>query len=173
MTDVFVSVSGIGVCRLMTVLRLIALLAIAAFAALPSVAGAQGGNTAVEGYVEQLPKGGGDDQADDTSNASALGEDGPLTPTEVADLESVGGADGAAAAQLAQSTAPERQDGASGGPAEPAQASDSGLAEVVGDVAGGDDSGVGLLLPLVLVAAVIGAIAFVVVRRRGERADSA
>ena len=48
----------------------------------------------------------------------------------------------------------------------------SGLSEVLGQATGSSSSGeMGLLLPLVIVAAVLGAIAYAVARRRGAQSS--
>lgn len=161
-------------------------LAVLALLALPgaTVAHAQG-NAAVDEYSESTPGGGGNKPSNSGSGSGSSSGDassGPLTSAQIAALEAQG-RDGAAAAALAQSTGPDGKGqnregagsagltGGGGAANEPTQAQDSGgpgITEAIGDLAGGSDSGMGPVLPIVLIAAVMGSLAFVVVRRRGS-----
>ena len=143
----------------------IALLAIFALFAVPGAAFAQGPGGADE-YTETLPGAGGNQQSGS----------GPLTPDEVEALEAQG-PDGAAAAEAAQATGPDATAGVGGedtaagdGDGSSAAASDgesggAGITELVGDVAGGSDDGMGPVLPIVLAVALIGAVGFLIARR--------
>ena len=69
-------------------------------------------------------------------------------------------------------TAPTAIPGSGGDPASPtsaAPADDSGVAEVVGDLASGSDDGMGIVLPIVLAVAALAAIAFFAARRSRGR----
>lgn len=153
--------------------------------AVPAMAMAQG-NAGVDEYTETVPGAGGDKPSmgggGDGSGESSGG--GPLTPSQVAALEEQG-PDGAAAAGLAQSTGPDSKgtpggkegesfagtEAPSGAPG--SDTSGSGIPGAIGDLAGGSDSGMGLVLPIVLVAALLGAVAFVIARRGGGQAGPA
>ncbi len=135
--------------------------------AVPTAALGQG-NAGVDEYVEELPgagggkpdKGGGDD-----------GGGGPLTPAQVTSLEELG-SDGAAAAALAQGSGPRMT-----GRVTPAtvtrrppsvtsaRASPTSWAPSTGD----SESGSGVALPIVLVAALVAAVAFLLFRRSRRR----
>ena len=169
----------------------IALSLIVALAIVPGTALAQD-NSAIDEYTENVPSGGGDKPSDEVgsgSDGNGSGSDGngggnalPGSSSEA--LESQGG-DGAAAAALAQATAPESsgagteqgssgdgagaEQGSSGdGASESGSSGDSdGVLASVGDIVGGsDDDGLGIALPIALIATLIAAIAFVVARRR-------
>ena len=139
------------------------LVAVLTALALPSAALAGGGNSAIEEYVLDIPSGGGADHGapSDTDAGSTLS---PSTETAL-DAE---GEDGAAAAKLAKATGPGRnsEGGRPEGPAE--ESGGSGIADVIGDVASGSDAGMGLVLPIVLGLALIGAVGAVIVRRSGQ-----
>lgn len=135
-------------------------------------------NAGVDEYSEQVPGGGGNQPSNPNAGGGGSGgsgdpDGGPLTPAQVAALEAQG-ADGAAAASLAQQTGPDSTagrggagDGSAGGGGGSAADDGGGLTEIAGNIAGGSDSGMGVALPLILGAALIGALAFVVMRRRG------
>ncbi len=147
--------------------RIIVPIALLALIAAPVQAAAQGGgHGAIEEYTEQLPGGGGGNPTGDSGDSGDSG--GLLTPAQVAALEAEG-SEGAKAAKAAQSTGPDRQGGGSDGSGAPAPEGDDGapLGEVVVELAGGDDSGLGVALPIVLGAALLGALAFVIARRGG------
>lgn len=156
--------------RAITILTAAALVA----ASLPALAMAQG-NGGVDEYEEVLPNpgGGNDSDAGDSGDDSS----GPLTPEQVSALEEQG-SDGAAAAALAQESGGAGNAGSAGEPtdtssAAPSSDDDSGVAGVVGDLASGSDDGMGIVLPIVLVVVAVAAVAFFIVRRSRERADSA
>jgi hypothetical protein len=143
--------------------------------ALPSLAMAQG-NSGVDEYEEVLPSpGGGSDSDSDSGESGADESSGPLTSEQVAALEEEG-ADGEAAAAVAQANGADRDPESGGDPASPtstAPADDSGVAEVVGDLASGSDDGMGIMLPIVLVVAALAAIAFFAARRSRGRTGKA
>jgi hypothetical protein len=163
-------------------------LAILAMLAAPGVATAQGpGNGGADEYSETIPGAGGNHPTSPGGGGGGgepgepTGGGGPLTPAQIAALEAAG-EDGAAAAALAQSTgrdtkqtagkgsgATADEDGASSG-ASSGDSAGSGITELVGDVAAGSDDGMGPVLPIILAAALIGAIAFLIVRRGGGQA---
>lgn len=151
----------------------VATVAVVAFGMVPSVATGQTlvppGNSAINQYKETLPAPGGNVTADsggDRSPAQVLGSENARR------LEQLG-ADGRAAAALAASTAPEGSAGTRRGGSGPANDDDvagesSGLSEVLRQATGSSSSGeMGLLLPLVIVAAGLGAAAYAITRRRG------
>ena len=129
------------------------------------MAQAPGGHGAIEEYTETLPGPGGDNP---TGESTDTGTGGSLSPEQVAALEAEG-SEGANAAKAAQSTGPDRKGGGSDRAGAPAPESDggAGVVEVIGDLAGGDDSGMGVALPIVLGVALLGALAFVIARRGG------
>ena len=152
---------------------MIAFFVVAIMLLAPTVASAQGPGGSDE-YVEQLPGAGGDQPS---QNSAEDGEDPetaePLAPAAEEALDEQG-ADGNAAAELAQATGPDGGgDSAEGGGSESGSGGGSGLPDVVGNVAGeADDSGMGVLLPLVIGGTVVAALAFVIVRRRRRHAGS-
>ena len=154
---------------------MIALLAvILALLAPGTVASAQGPGGTDE-YVEQLPGAGGNNPTSQSSEDPETDE--PLTPSDAEAVEEQG-ADGSAAVELAQTTGPDdgggdSAQGGSGGKGQPGSDAGSGLPEVIGDVAGGsDDSDMGVLLPVVIGATLVAALAFVIIRRRRRHAGS-
>jgi hypothetical protein len=161
---------------------LIALLGIAA--ALPAAASGQD-NSAIDQYTENVPGAGGD--SPDGGNGSGQtgtgtgGSDATL-PGADADQLQAQGADGEAAAQLAESTAPAGSNqsggssnatGVSTAPDNQHGANSGGLPSVgavVGNVAGGAEGpgGMGVWLPIILGASLLAAIALGIARwRRG------
>jgi hypothetical protein len=164
----------------------IASLAILALLVVPGVAAAQGaGNGGADEYTEIFPGAGGNHPSNTGGGGGEPGEPsggGSLTPSQIAALEAQG-SDGAAAAALAQSTGPDANRGAGGasngaaaGDANGSPADDSGgsgIPQVIGDLAGGSDDGMGPVLPIILVAAAIGALGFLIVRRGGGQAGRA
>ena len=170
---------------------IVALLGIAV--AIPGTAAAQD-NSSIDQYTENVPGAGGDQPGtqggagtggDDTGNGGQGDGPAPALPADTAaDLESQGGA-AAATADLAQSTAPDREQraqagdrdrpgvqpgSASGGSRAPA---DDGGGPSVGEVVTGvsdasESGGLGIWLPIILGATLLAAIAFGVSRwRRG------
>jgi hypothetical protein len=165
----------------------IASLVIVAMLAVPGVAVAQApGNGGADEYIETLPGAGGNTPSNQGGGGSGGGESGaptasgPLTPAQVAALEAQD-EDGAAAASVAQQSGRDRsggEDTGAGGSdgsdtAGSGTADESGIREVVGNVASGSDDGMGAALPIILAATLIGAIAFLIVRRSGSRAGRA
>jgi hypothetical protein len=156
--------------RVSTTIALVAL-------ALAVPAGAQAqDNSALDEYLETIPGAGGDNPSSGQDGGSGGGGD-PLPAETSASLESQGPA-GAAAAAVAEATAPERRGGAGGSGERERRGSEDGgsggggglpaVDEVVDNVAGGSDSdGLGIVFPIVLGAALLAAIAFVLIRRRG------
>jgi hypothetical protein len=150
--------------RVITVLTLAALAA----ASLPALATAQS-NSGVDEYEEVLPNpGGGDNQGGGNDDST-----GALSPDQVNDFEEAG-PDGAATAELTQESTPESSSpsgGAANGTNSSSGDDSDGVVEVVGDLAGGSDDGMGLLLPIVLGIAAVAAAGFVIARRNRGRAD--
>ena len=162
-------------------LFLAALLVIAA--ALPVGASAQD-NSAIDEYIEGVPEGGGEQPSDeqgggtpgsaDGTPGSADGESTPLAPGTSQDLGSKG-ADGAAAAELAEATAPSHARERGGFPRErggsPRNSStdpEGGLpsvGDVVGGISGSGSGGLGAALPIILGVALLVALALVAARR--------
>jgi hypothetical protein len=148
----------------------IVMVALAAFLVAPPTGSAQD-NSAQDEYTENVPAGGGDKPSDD---AGSGGSGGSLSPGTVQDFQALG-ADGQAAAALAEATAPGGENGwhrgaGSGGVSGDGQsAGGSAIDDVVSDIAGGssDEGGMGIALPLILGASLLAAIAFIVARRRG------
>jgi hypothetical protein len=119
------------------------------------------GNSGIQQYKETLPAPGGNEVADGAHPpaAKALGKGNANKLNQF-------GVDGRAAAELAAATAPARH--SDNHPAGVGAASgSSGLAETLGQAAGfSGSSEMGPLFPLVIVATILGAIAYVVTRRR-------
>ena len=150
--------------RVITILTAAALVA----ASLPALAMAQG-NSGVDEYEEVLPNPGGGNDSDAGDN---VGDDssGPLTPEQASALEEQGSDGAAAPAQESggagnASSATDSADTSSGASSSD---DDSGVASVVGDLASGSDDGMGIVLPIVLVVAVVAAVGFLFARRRGR-----
>lgn len=121
------------------------------------------GNSAANQYTETVPGPGGgmpSSEAKGGSPANVLG------PSNAAKLEALG-PDGRAAAELAAATAPAGRDKDSrAGSLSAAPNGSSGLGKVLAQVTGTSGSGgMGLLLPLVIAAALIGSVAFLLSRR--------
>jgi hypothetical protein len=150
---------------------MIALLAVILALTAPAVASAQGPGGTDE-YVEQLPQAGGNNPSQSSADPET---DEPLTPSQEEAVEEQG-ADGSAAIELAQATGPDGGGNSSqGGSGDGQSESDarSRLPAVVGDVASGsDDTDMGVLLPLVIGATLVAALAFVIIRRRRRQAAS-
>jgi hypothetical protein len=148
----------------------IGVVALAALLA-PAAIGYAQDNAAQDEYTENIPGGGGDRPSD---NGGSGGGGGSLPPGTAQDFQALG-ADGQAAAALAETTGPggevgrDRGAGARGVSAggQPASGG-SATGDVVGDLVGGsgEEGGMGVALPLILGASLLGAIAFLIVRRR-------
>ena len=159
-----------------------------------------GQGSGADEYTEDIPGGGGNNPSNQNNGGSGSGSDGTgsgstLPSGTQADLAAQGD-DGAAAANLAQQTGPGGNgngngaksngagsgDGAGAGsgsggdvnltPAD-SDSSGSGVGDVVADLAGGSDDGMGLLLPIILGSVLIAAVAFVLIRRGGGSPGSA
>jgi hypothetical protein len=151
----------------------VVLVALCGLLALPASGNAQD-NSAQDEYTENVPAGGGDRPSDNAGGGGSGEGGGSLPPRTVQDFQALG-ADGQAAAALAEATAPDgekgrdRATGARGDAGEPTSGGGSPIGEVVGDIAGGpsDEGGMGVVLPLILGAGLLAAIAFIVARRRG------
>jgi hypothetical protein len=152
--------------RLLSVLAafvLVAALAVPAGAAAPSrQTNAPPGNSAIDEYLETVPSATGN-QRPGTPGAAGSGGGG-LTPSQRAKLERLG-PDGKALANAIDATAPP--------PAtKPSHKIDGGNGRspisAVFDAATGSDGGggMGVFLPIVLLASLLGVIALVVLRRR-------
>lgn len=148
-------------------------LVVVALLVIPGTATAQGpgGNAGVDEYTETVPAGGGSNPSSDPGGGGSggSGEDA-LTPAQVAALEEQG-PDGAAAAQLAQSTGPDRasdqRSGDNSGGVSTQPSGESGIVGALGDAADGSESGMGVALPIILGVALLGALGFLVARRSG------
>lgn len=174
----------------MSFLRIVIALACAALLLAVPAASAQD-NSAVDEYTENPPSPGGENPNPD-GGAGSGGSDGSgggggessLPPATVDQLESMG-ADGAAAAGLANELGPtgNRDRNGSGGsspgsgsvdPATGESAGGSPISEILEGLTGGSDSsGLGPVLPIVLIAALIAGLAFALARRRrGDTPDA-
>lgn len=163
--------------------------------AFPGVALGQG--SGADEYTENIPGGGGNTPTNNNGNGSGGGSDGGGSPLPQGAQEALAqqGSDGAAAANLAAETGPNRNatsgkqgggsggDGAGGGlsggegsslstPTK-SDSGGSGIGEVVGELAGGSDDGMGILLPIILGSVLVAAVAFVLIRRTGGPAGPA
>ena len=150
-----------------------------------ALAGAQG-NAGIDQYTETPPAADGESDAaafgsnGDGGSAGADGDDGggrPLPPDARGELESLG-ADGVAAADIAEATAP-----ASGGTAgsgddggfaasqssssgDEGSGSGDGVGGVIDALGGSGSDGLGIALPLILVLSLLGVAGFLVARGR-------
>jgi hypothetical protein len=140
----------------------------------PVAASAQDGS-AIDEYVEGVPTAGGNSHP----GAGGGGDRAPL-PSGVADELEAAGADGQAAANLAETPAPPAeqhrgnagegdnagdQSGANSGTRTSVDRG-SGIGGIVDAVVvGSGDSGMGILFPAILVSALVAAVAFILARR--------
>ena len=153
-------------------IRVLSVLVALALLALPAAATAQApttnappGNSAIDEYLETVPGATGNTRTRPPGGSGGSGNDA-LTAAERARLERLG-PDGKALADAVDATAPSK-DAATPKPtatALPAQGR-SPVSGVLDTVTGTDGDGMGMLLPAILLATVLGAIALVVVRRR-------
>jgi hypothetical protein len=158
-----------------------------ALLATPAVALGQSlppGNSGVDQYTENLPGPGGDKPTDGGNGGGGGGGDqgsgggggeagnGELSATEAQALSDQG-PNGAAAAQLAEQTAPAKAKHATR-VEHPSGSDDEGGGFSIGDtvsaLTGSDSAGMGIFLPILLGATLLGAIALGAARmlRRGE-----
>jgi hypothetical protein len=169
---------------------------LAAFVALPSIASAQGSPEAGIGeYQENVPGAGGNQPGQGGSGGGGQGGSGGAgdgggsgggtvtdqgLPADVVEQFAQQGADGAAAADLAQSNSPSQggEGGQSGGGHQGDEGSQIGsgggqngvrgvIEKVVGANSSSDSDGMGVALPLILGASAVGALLLVLLRRRG------
>ena len=157
---------------------------LALLAACPALAGAQTeappGVSEVDQYTETLPGPGGNetlDHPDESTTGGGGGSDGGgpeqpvLAPETVQELERLGPA-GRATAELAESTVPGGDRGADrGSNRAPATGGDdsgspSGLGALVDALGGSQGEGMGIVLPLILLAVAGAGIGFAVLRSR-------
>jgi hypothetical protein len=164
----------------------LAFLALLATLLLPAVAGAQG-NAGIDQYTETPPTADGESDGaafgasgnggGSGSGAEGEGGGGEPLPADTRDaLESLG-SDGAAAADIAEATAPSSGSGADGGERGGFEASrptgegsgggsGDGIGGVVDALAGSDSEGLGVTLPLILLLSLLGVLGLVVSRSR-------
>src|SRR5215207_873445 len=152
--------------RLLPALVALALLAVpAAATAQAPKTNAPPGNSAIDEYLETVPGASGNQRPRTPATGGGAAAKPALSQAERARLERLG-PDGRALADAVDATAPPK---ASRKATETPLAGDgrSPLSEVL-DAATGDDGGggMGVLLPTILLATVLGAIALVVLRRR-------
>lgn len=141
------------------------LIAAALVAGVPAASALAQGNSAVDEYTETIPGGGGDN-----ASGSDDGGGGSPLPEDVAADFGAAGAEGTDAARVAEATGPDKGNANQSGPNDSAGGSnaDAGVPGVVTEVLGSDsDSGMGILLPIVLGATLLAAIAFLAARRGG------
>jgi hypothetical protein len=119
------------------------------------------GNSAIDEYLETVPSATGDQRP---GQPGAAGSGGVLPPAERARLEKLG-PDGKALADAVDATAPPA--------AKPGQKLDidgakgrSPISAVLDAAVGSDGGGMGIFLPIILLASLLGVIALVVLRRR-------
>jgi hypothetical protein len=152
---------------------------IASLVAVPGAAAQD--HSASDEYTENVPGVGGDSPSSDhTGGGGGVGggDASPLAPAVVDDLNA-SGADGQRAAALAEQTAPAHDpangaDSANGGGSDGSGSSDrshsdsgGGIGGVVDQVVGTSDSGgMGIALPIILGAALVAALLFLLARRR-------
>jgi hypothetical protein len=144
------------------------------------------GTSEVDQYTETVPGacgdqpnggggGGGSGSPSDGGESGDAGSSvgGPIPPSTVDQLESLG-SDGAAAAALAEANSPEPDTagtpGADAGSGQAGSSDGSSLTPIIGAFTGSDGNGMGALLPAILIAVAAGGIA-VAVRRRANQAS--
>jgi hypothetical protein len=145
-------------------LSLVVLFAVAApAAAMAATTNAPPGNSAIDEYLETVPGATGNERP----RAPAAGDDDVLTAAQQARLERLG-PDGKALAILVQETSPATAKLHAGAATAATAEGRSPLSEVL-DAAtggGGDSGGMGVALPAILLASLLGCVALVVLRRR-------
>lgn len=156
------------------------LTALAVLILIPGIAAAQHtppGNSGVDEYSEGVPGSGGEHPSG--GNDSSGGDDGSSLPAPVAADLSDSGADGAALAAAVDATAPDSKKlqeatkaaaEGDGGGTSPVEALDTGTEgaglSAITAAAGDSEGGMGIALPLLLIAAAVLAVVFVVARAR-------
>jgi hypothetical protein len=136
------------------------------------------GNSGASQYSEDVPAPGGNHSSNDVGGGGGGGDSSNLPPGVVSALQAQGAA-GAGAARFAQATGPGQAgkggNGAGGGENSGQSAvggNGGGLGDILDQVAGGggsDSGGMGILLPIILGASLLAAIAVLATRwaRRG------
>jgi hypothetical protein len=144
-------------------------------------------NSSVDQYLEDVPSAAGDGggeggQGEDSNEGSAS------LPQEVSDEFEEAGSDGAAAAELAEATAPAGGGDAAGAPTGSGSAADraEGHAEETAagqpdaaapssavDESGDDSGGMSVVLPILLGLTVLAAAAYLLMRNRAPDVDAA
>ena len=148
----------------------LALCALSAFAGMAAAAPERvpPGNSGAVQYTETLPGVKGDQTTRGLHEGEGDGKGRALSAADKAQLEALG-KEGQDAAQLAAGGSPKAGGGgagAQGAGGGESSADDSAAGQVLGTATGSSDSGgMGLLLPLLIAAAVLTSIAIVVVRR--------
>jgi hypothetical protein len=124
------------------------------------------GNSAVDEYVETVPGAGGNHRARPPGQS---GGQHVLSAAERARLERLG-PDGKALADAVEASAPAAKPGPKPKPSTlPASTGRSPAGEVIDVVTGSDGgSGMGLVLPAILLATVLGAVMLILLRRRAS-----
>ena len=135
------------------ILAALALVAIAA----PT---ASAGNGGVEEYVETFPGAGGDEPS---GTAGGAPDDGSQASASAATATDSQDPDAAAAADLAEKTGPDQAEDPEGQAGSPAPATPA-----VVETPTTDDSGSDVVLPLILGAGLVAALAFLFLRRRQQ-----
>lgn len=149
------------------------------FLAVPGIAQAQGGpNSGVDEYVEGVPGPGGEKPSQGQGGGD--GGSSPLPP-QLAQQLAAAGVDGESLASIVAGTAPDSAKlrkatraagaGSAGGEAGSGSSIDAGPAEfAIADLAGaagtGDEEGMGLLMPILLIGTLVLAVLFTVARSR-------
>jgi hypothetical protein len=135
----------------------------AAAMAAPPKTNAPPGNSAIDQYLETVPGASGNHPA---AGAGGGGGAGVLTAAQRARLDKLG-PDGKALSAIVESTSPAKARATAGTARPPAADGRSPLSEVLGAATGSDGGGgMGPLLPAILIASLLGAVALVVMRRR-------
>lgn len=154
--------------RLPTVLVVLVLLALpAAAAAQAPLTNAPPGNSAIDEYLETVPGATGNQRPRQPGTA---GGDAVLTPAQRKRLEALG-PDGKALADAVEATAPPKPANAKPGTTNLTETGEAGGRSPISavlDAATGQDGGggMGIVLPGILLASLLGTIALVVLRRR-------
>jgi hypothetical protein len=148
--------------RVLSVLVALVLVAVTSSTAIAQAAqtNAPAGNSAIDEYLETVPGATGDQR----SPPAGSGHSSVLTAAQRARLDRLG-PDGKTLAAAVEATAPPSSRAKPSGQALSAQGR-SPLGEVLDAATGQDGSGMGLVLPLILLSSLLGTLALVVLRRR-------